>query len=279
MKILVADKLPAEAVQRLEAVPGFEVTVKTGLTPEQLADFIEPFHGIIIRSASKVTASVAEKGKNLKVVVRAGVGLDNVDRKACEAKGIKVSNTPSATSISVAELALGLMLSLARHIHVADATMKAGKWEKKSLEGTELYGKTLGLIGAGRIGRTEVTPESIFKAGFGLARRGKFDMAEKMFSQFLETSPDHKYSGDARYLRAACLEEMERYPVAIEEYRKVYDSPASVYRSIALFRIGVCQDLSEDYPAAMATYDKFLVEFPDSQWKPAVEARLGQMKE
>lgn len=133
--------------------------------------------------------------------------------------------------------------------------------------------------GAGRIGRTEATPEALFKAGFGLARRGKFDMAEKMFAQFIEGSPGHRYLEDARYLRAACFEEMEKYPAAIDAYRAVYETQGSVYRSIALFRLAVCEDLSEDHAAALSTYERFLAEFPDSQWKATVESRVREMKE
>ena len=99
-----------------------------------------------------MTADVINAGTNLKVVGRAGVGLDNVDKKAADAKGIKVVNTPSATSVTVAELALGLMLACARSIPQATQSLRENKWEKKAFKGTELYGKTLGLIGAGRIG-------------------------------------------------------------------------------------------------------------------------------
>jgi len=105
-----------------------------------------------VRSATKVTADVINAGKNLKVVGRAGVGLDNVDKKAADARGIKVVNTPAATSVTVAELALGLMLACARSIPQATQSLRDGKWEKKAFKGTELFGKTLGLIGAGRIG-------------------------------------------------------------------------------------------------------------------------------
>jgi len=133
--------------------------------------------------------------------------------------------------------------------------------------------------GAGRIGRAEATPDAVFKAGFGLARRGKFDKAGEMFDQFMKGSPAHKYVEDARYLHAACLEETEKYPQAIEEYRKVYETAGSPYRAIALFRVGVCEDLSEDFAAALATYQKFVAEFPDSQWKPTVEARIKEIRD
>lgn len=152
-KILISDKLSEKAVEELKAVEGFDVTVKTGMSPEELEKEIETYDGIVIRSATKLRANILEKAKNLKVVVRAGIGLDNVDLKRAEELGIKVFNTPSATSITVAEYTIGLMFSVARNIPQAYSSMKAHKWEKKLFTGTELYGKTAGIIGFGRIGR------------------------------------------------------------------------------------------------------------------------------
>jgi D-3-phosphoglycerate dehydrogenase len=151
MKVLVSDPLAKEGIEILKNA-GIEVEEKTGLSPEDLVKAIPGYDGIIVRSATKVTKDVIEAGKNLKVIGRAGVGLDNVDREAAKAKNIKVVNTPAATSISVAELALGMMFSAARRLPQADASTKAGKWEKKKFKGFELFGKTLGIIGIGRIG-------------------------------------------------------------------------------------------------------------------------------
>jgi D-3-phosphoglycerate dehydrogenase len=150
-KILIADSLPESAKNALEKA-GHKVTVKTGMSPEELAAFIEPFSAVVVRSATKVRKPAIDAGKNLKVIVRGGVGIDNIDHEYAKGKGIKVLNTPAATSNSVAELALGFMLGLARHIPQGTASVKAGKWEKKAFAGTELLGKTLGLIGIGRIG-------------------------------------------------------------------------------------------------------------------------------
>ncbi len=154
MKVLVSDPIAAEGVQILKDA-GFEVVEKTGLSPEELAKVIPGFDGIIVRSATKVTKDVIQAADKLKVIGRAGIGLDNVDRETAKQKGIKVVNTPTATSISVAELALGMMFAAARGIAQATASTKAGKWEKKKFKGFELYGKNLGIIGIGRIG-TEV---------------------------------------------------------------------------------------------------------------------------
>ncbi len=151
MKVIITDPIAATGVKMLRDA-GIEVDERPGLPADELIKAIPAYDAIIVRSATKVTADVINAGTNLKVVGRAGVGLDNVDKKAADAKGIKVVNTPSATSITVAELALGLMLSCARSIPQATASLREKKWEKKAFKGTELYGKTLGLIGSGRIG-------------------------------------------------------------------------------------------------------------------------------
>lgn len=151
MKVLVSDPIAKEAIEILKNA-GIEVVEKTGLSPEELVKEIAEFDGIVVRSATKVTKDVIEAAKNLKVIGRAGIGLDNIDQNTAKAKNIKVVNTPTATSISVAELALGMMFGAARRLPQATASTKAGKWEKKKFKGFELFGKTLGIIGAGRIG-------------------------------------------------------------------------------------------------------------------------------
>lgn len=149
-KILVSDAIAKAGVELLQK-EGHEVVVQK-MTPEELVAAIPSYDAIIVRSATKVTADVINAGKNLKIIGRAGVGLDNVDKKTADEKSIKVVNTPAATSISVAELAIGHMLAASRWIGFGTSTMKEGKWEKKVMEGVELYGKTLGLIGIGKIG-------------------------------------------------------------------------------------------------------------------------------
>ena len=151
-KILIADSLDKEAVELLKAVPGFEVTVKSGLDEAGLVQIVPGFNAIVVRSATKITKPVIDASQGLEIVVRAGIGLDNVDAAAAKAKGVAVANTPSATTISVAEYTFGFMLAAVRQQGRANLTMKQHQWEKKVLHGTELYGKTLGLIGAGRIG-------------------------------------------------------------------------------------------------------------------------------
>lgn len=152
MKILVSDPIADSAVQQMRDA-GLTVDVKTGLPPEELETIIGSYDGLVVRSATKVRRNILEKATNLKVVVRGGVGVDNIDVEAAREKGVEVRNTPLASSISVAELALAMMFALARHISPADRSMKAGEWEKKAFSGTELFGKTLGLVGLGNIGR------------------------------------------------------------------------------------------------------------------------------
>ncbi|MBU0595380.1 3-phosphoglycerate dehydrogenase, partial [Candidatus Bipolaricaulota bacterium] len=151
-RVLASDPLEATAVAAMREA-GLDVDEKTDLTPEQLKSEIAAYDAIVVRSATKVREPIIDGGTNLKLIVRAGVGLDNVDVAYAESKGIVVRNTPAASSNSVAELALGHILSLARHIGRGTASTKSGKWEKKQLKGIEIEGKTLGLIGIGRIGQ------------------------------------------------------------------------------------------------------------------------------
>jgi len=151
MKILVTDKLADEAIQLLKN-NGFEVKFEE-LDHDGIMKEIADYDGIIVRSRTKVTADIIEKGAsgNLKVIGRAGIGVDNIDVKKATELGIKVVNSPTGSTMSVAELAIAHLLALARFIPKADASMKRGEWIKKQLKGTEIYGKTIGLIGSGNI--------------------------------------------------------------------------------------------------------------------------------
>ena len=151
MKVLVCDKLESSAVEAMRAA-GLTVDIKTGMTPEQLVETVPGYHAAIVRSATKFRKPAIDAAKSMKLIVRGGVGLDNIDVEYAQSKGIAVRNTPAAATISVAELTLGYMFALARKIPQMTASMKAGQWEKKAFEGYELYGKTLGIIGIGRIG-------------------------------------------------------------------------------------------------------------------------------
>jgi D-3-phosphoglycerate dehydrogenase len=151
-KVLICDPVDASAIEEMRAA-GIEVDVRDDITQEALAEIIANYEGMVVRSRTKVRQELLEKATSLKVIIRGGVGLDSIDVAYARSKGIEVRNTPEANSNAVVELVLGMMLTLARHITAADQSMKAGKWEKKALSGTEITGKTLGIIGYGRIGR------------------------------------------------------------------------------------------------------------------------------
>ncbi len=150
-RVLIADKLSPAAVAIFKE-RGVEADVKTGLSKEELLKIVDQYDGIAIRSATKITAEVIKAAKKLKVVGRAGIGVDNVDIPAATAAGVIVMNTPFGNSITTAEHAISLMLALARELPAANASTQAGKWEKNRFMGVEITGKVLGLIGAGNIG-------------------------------------------------------------------------------------------------------------------------------
>lgn len=183
MKVLVSDKMGQEGIDIFANEDGIEVDVKTGLSPEELKAIIGEYHGLAIRSATKVTKEIIEAATNLKVVGRAGIGLDNVDIPEATKHGIAVMNTPGGNTVTTAEHAIAMMMSLTRNIPRGTATMKQGLWEKKNLQGRELFNKVLGVIGFGNIGSIvanravglkmqviifdpNVTAEHIEKAGY-----------------------------------------------------------------------------------------------------------------
>jgi len=152
MKVLICDATDPKALKKIEEA-GIEVVNQPDITPEELIKVIPDFPCMVVRSRTKVTKEVLDAGTSLKSVVRAGVGLDNIDVGYAKEKGVKVLNTPSASTQSVAELTVAYLMALARNIPLMAASMKAGKWEKKSFLGSEVSGKKLGLIGSGRIGQ------------------------------------------------------------------------------------------------------------------------------
>src|SRR5687767_5107897 len=155
-KILVADKLAEEGLNYLNQ-SGIAYDAKVGLKEDELAAEVGKYDALIIRSGVKATAKVLANPGKLKAIARAGVGVDNIDLEAATAKGILVLNTAEASTLSTAEHALALMLSLARKIPQADAHVRSGQWKRNQYQGTQLAGKTLGVVGLGRIGRTVAT--------------------------------------------------------------------------------------------------------------------------
>lgn len=183
MRILISDNLGEIGVNRLQEESGFDVDIKTGLSPVELVRMIPQYDALVIRSATQVTEELLEAAKNLKVIGRAGIGLDNVDIPAATRRGIVVMNTPGGNVITTAEHAIAMMLALSRNIPKGTSTMKSGRWEKKTLQGREIFNKVLGVIGFGKIGSIVadlarglkmqvlvhdpfVIPERIEKAGF-----------------------------------------------------------------------------------------------------------------
>jgi D-3-phosphoglycerate dehydrogenase len=161
VNIVVADDLPASALDLLRK-EGWTVDARSGRSSDQLAADLSTADALVVRSATKVTAALIAAAPRLRVIARAGTGVDNVDVTAASARGIVVMNAPGANSVSVAELAIGFMLAMARHVPAADAAMKQGRWEKKRFLGEELRGKTLGLAGFGRIGQEVARRASAF---------------------------------------------------------------------------------------------------------------------
>ncbi len=162
VKVLIADKLSEDGIRLLKEDPGLEVDIKTGLGPKDLAAIIGPYEGLVVRSSTKVTAEVIAAAERLRVIGRAGVGLDNVDADAATKRGIIVMNVPAGNTISTAEHTFTLLLALARHIPQSNASLRQGQWERGKFVGTELFGKTLGIVGLGKIGTEVATRAQAF---------------------------------------------------------------------------------------------------------------------
>lgn len=152
MKVLISDSMSGRCVEIFKNAPGFQVDVNTKLKPEELKKAIKDYHALVVRSATKVTAEIIEAADNLKVIGRAGTGVDNIDTQAATKKGIVVMNTPGGNTITTAEHAVSMLMALVRKIPQATASMRKGEWEKKKFEGTEVTSKTLGILGVGNIG-------------------------------------------------------------------------------------------------------------------------------
>ena len=152
MKVLVSDKMEEAGISILKNEEGIEVDVKTGLSPEQIKEIIGDYDALAVRSATKVTAEILDAAVNLKVIARAGIGLDNVDISYATQKGVAVMNTPGGNTVTTAEHSIAMMMAMTRNIPMGTMTMKQGMWEKKKLQGREVSNKTLGVIGYGNIG-------------------------------------------------------------------------------------------------------------------------------
>jgi D-3-phosphoglycerate dehydrogenase len=154
IKVLLTDTLSQKAVELLKEIPEFEIVVKSGMTPGQLRQEIKNYEAVVVRGMTRLDRETLEGAEYLRIIVNAGVGLDNIDVEAAKSRHIEVRDTPFATAVTVAEYTLAQMLAICRYIGPAYQSMKAHKWEKKLFsDGMELYGKTAGIIGMGRIGK------------------------------------------------------------------------------------------------------------------------------
>jgi len=178
MRVLICDPIDREAFAKLQGQEGLKIVEKTGLTPEELLQVVPDYNVMVVRSATKVTEKVIKAAKKLELIVRGGVGLDNIDVEAAEKAGVKVANTPAASSISVAELTIAMIFSLAKKLPYLDKNMKQGKWAKKGYTGMEIFGKSIAVIGLGRIG------QEVAKRSLGIGMRVHFQNARPL------TNPD-----------------------------------------------------------------------------------------
>src|SRR5712692_9423283 len=153
LRVLLSDPLNGQAVEVFSRYPEISVEIKTGLKPAALAEIIAPNHGLVVRSATQVTREVLERAASLRVIGRAGVGVDNIDLEAATRRGIVVMNSPLGNSVTTAEHAISMMMALARHIPAANVAVRAGRWDRSKFIGIEVCNKTLGVIGLGNIGR------------------------------------------------------------------------------------------------------------------------------
>ena len=163
MKVLISDAMDLRCAEVLERNPGFEVDVKVGLSPDELKALIGAYDGLIVRSSTRVSEEILRAGERLRVVGRAGSGVDNIDVEAATRRGIIVMNTPGGNTVSTAEHSFAMLIALARRIPQATAALKAGRWERRQYTGVELTGKTLGIIGLGKVGRQVASRGAAFR--------------------------------------------------------------------------------------------------------------------
>jgi len=185
-KILVADEVSNNGLEPLRTA-GFLVEKRTGLSPEQLVDALQGCEGLVVRSETRVTDALMSSAPQLKVVGRAGVGVDNIDVASATARGIVVMNAPDGNTITTAEHTMALLISLARQVPQANSSLRSGRWERKSFVGVELQGKTLGIIGLGRIGRAVASRARAF--GMSCVAYDPFIAAEQAHDLEIEVAP------------------------------------------------------------------------------------------
>jgi len=279
MNIVIADKMEAEVVEEIRKLGSVEVA------PADLKASLANADVLIVRSATKVTEELLQSAPLLKVVARAGVGLDNVDRAACEKRKINVINTPGASSNSVAELALGMMFAIARRIPRADSSMKGRQWLKKELTGTELEGKTLGIAGLGRIGSLL----AIKATGLGMrviyfdkinSTLGKSVSLEELFagsdyvSLHLPATPE-----TTGIVNAAMIARMKPGAVLINTARGALVDEEALYAALKEKKIGgACLDVypAEPYSGKLTELDNVVLTPHIAGSTAEAQMRIGQ---
>lgn len=222
-RILIADAIAAAGLEPLRTDERFEIVERSGLKGDALVNALAEVDGVIVRSATRITRESLARAERLKVIGRAGVGVDNIDVEAATERGIAVLNAPMGNTISAAELALALLLAVVRRVPAADRSMKAGAWDRKSFNGIELYGKTLGLVGAGRIG-SEV------------GRRARaFGMRVIAFDPYLSDE-----EARARQIERVSLEDLLRRADVVSLHVPLTDSTAGMIgeRELAMMKPG-----------------------------------------
>lgn len=291
LRVLATDGMDASAVKKLEDA-GFEV-VQQFYEPEALKDAVKEADVMVVRSATKVRKDIIDAAKEtgrLKLVIRGGVGIDNIDKEYAEENGIAVRNTPSASSASVAELAIGHMFAIARHIGIANATMRNGEWNKKQYSGTELGGKTLGLIGFGRIAKETALRAKALGMNVIYTRRSGEDIEAK----------DYKYVDmdtllkDSDYISLHIPKQKDRdYVLGKEEIEKMKDGVylVNTARGGLIEEDALCDALDSGKVAAAAvdvfkeepTKNERLVNHPKASVTPHIgaatdeaQARIGE---
>jgi len=249
MKIIIADNMEKEVVAEIGKLG------RTEFMPKDLNAALSDADVLIVRSATKVAEELLARAPKLKIVARAGVGTDNIDKSACEKRKIKVVNTPGASSNAVAELAMGMMFAISRRLTKADSGMKAGKWLKKELTGTEIDGKTLGIVGLGRIG----TMLAMKARGLGMnviyydiganstAMERKVNLEELMSSADFISLHVPLLPTTARMINAEAIGRMKKNAVIVNTARGGLIDEDALYSALKEGRIaGACLDV---YPA------------------------------
>ncbi|MCX8175399.1 MAG: hydroxyacid dehydrogenase [Candidatus Micrarchaeota archaeon] len=281
MNIVIADRMEPEVVAEIGKLGSVKVT------PADLPSSLKDADVLIVRSATKVTEELLSHAPKLRIVARAGVGTDNIDRQACEKRGIKVINTPGASSNAVAELALGMMLAISRKLTKADGGMKAGKWLKKELTGSELAGKTLGIVGLGRIGSLLAA-----KAG-ALGMRVIYHDPNSSSSEFGRSVPLEELFAAADFVslhvpltpatanmvNAAVLSRMKKTAVLVNTARGGLVDEEALYAALSEGRIGgACLDVyqSEPYSGKLCRLENVLLTPHIAGSTAEAQARIGQ---